>query len=110
VASGDESLYIYSGHQLIYELWHGGGSPYFEAYFSGAPDFYPVVAAMADATGGLVAARLMSLVFMLSATALLYGATRRTFGYWPAVSACGLFVSLGITQFLGAYATLMPWL
>jgi hypothetical protein len=26
-ASGDESLYIYAGHQEIYELFHGGGSP-----------------------------------------------------------------------------------
>ena len=25
-------LYIYSGHQLIYEMWHGGGSPYYEGY------------------------------------------------------------------------------
>ena len=22
--------YIYTGHQLIYELFHGGGSPYYE--------------------------------------------------------------------------------
>ena len=33
IASGDESLYIYSGHQLIYELWHGGGSPFYETFF-----------------------------------------------------------------------------
>ena len=26
--SGDEGRYIYGGHQLIYELWHGGGSPF----------------------------------------------------------------------------------
>lgn len=26
-ASGDESLYIYAGHQEIYELFHGGGAP-----------------------------------------------------------------------------------
>ena len=26
-ASGDEAIYIYSGHELIHELWHGGGSP-----------------------------------------------------------------------------------
>lgn len=105
IASDDEGLYIYSGHQLIHELWHGGGSPYYETFFSGAPVLYPVLAAMLDHVGGLVLVRLMSGVFMLGATWLLYATTRRIFGYWPAVTAAGLFASLGITQFLSAYAT-----
>lgn len=105
IASDDEGLYIYSGHQLIHELWHGGGSPYYETYFSGAPVIYPVLAAMVDHVGGLVLVRLMSGVFILVATWLLYATTRWTFGYWPAVTAAGLFASLGITQFLSAYAT-----
>ena len=104
-ASGDEALYIYSGHQLIHELWHGGGSPYYETYFSGAPVIYPVLAAMADRLGGLTLIRLVSGVFMLAATGLLYVTARRIFGYWPAVIAAALFASLGITQGLGAYAT-----
>ncbi len=58
------------------ELWHGGGSPYFETYLSGAPVIYPVLAAMADHAGGLVAVRLMSLAFMLAATTCLYATTR----------------------------------
>ena len=101
-ANGDESLYIYSGHQLIHEFWHGGGSPYYETYFSGAPVIYPVLAAMADHIGGLVLVRLMSLAFILTATGLLYATARRLFGYWPAVVAIGLFAALGITQSLGA--------
>lgn len=105
IATGDESLYIYSGHQLIHELWHGGGSPYYETYFSGAPVIYPVLAAMVDHIGGLVLVRLMSLAFMLTATGLLYAITRRLFGYWPAVVAIGLFASLGITQSLAVLAT-----
>lgn len=105
IASDDEGLYIYSGHQLIHELWHGGGSPYYETYFSGAPVIYPVLAAMADSLGGLVLVRLMSGLFMAVATWLLYTTTRRIFGYWPAVTAAGLFASLGITQYLSAYAT-----
>ena len=105
VASGDESLYIYSGHQLIHELWHGGGTPYYETYFSGAPDLYPVLAGIADHLGGLAAVRLMSLACMLTATGLLYATADRIFGYWPAVTAAALFASLGVTQFLGAYAT-----
>jgi len=104
-ASGDEGRYIYAGHQLIYELWHGGGSPYYETYFSGAPVIYPVLAAMADHVGGLLAVRLMSLVFMEIATCLLFSVTRRWFGYWPGVLAAGLFAGVGLTQDLGAYAT-----
>ena len=104
-ASGDEALYIYSGHQLIHELWHGGGSPYYETYFSGAPVIYPVLAAMLDQLGGLILVRLVSGIFMLVATGLLYVTARRIFGYWPAVIAAALFASLGITQGLGAYAT-----
>jgi len=42
-ASGDEAIYIYSGHELIRELWHGGGSPYYETWLSGAPVIYPVL-------------------------------------------------------------------
>ena len=65
IATGDESLYIYSGHQLIYEMWHGGGSPYYETFFSGSPYLYPVMAAVIDHVGGLAAVRLASLFFML---------------------------------------------
>jgi 4-amino-4-deoxy-L-arabinose transferase-like glycosyltransferase len=104
-ASGDESLYIYAGHQEIYELFHGGGSPYYEDWFSGSPVIYPVLAAMADHIGGLMLVREMSMAFMLTATALLYATTRRLFGYWPAVTAAGLFTALGITQGVGALAT-----
>jgi hypothetical protein len=104
-ASGDEGRYIYYGHQLIYELWHGGGSPYYETFTSGAPVIYPVLAAMADSVGGLLAVRLMSMIFMLVATCLLFGVSRRWFGYWPAVLAAGLFAGLGITQDIGALAT-----
>lgn len=104
-ASGDESLYIYSGHQLIHELWHGGGSPYYEEWFSGAPIIYPVFAAMLDHIGGLALVRFASCVFMLIATSLLYATTRHLFGYWPAVVAAGLFAGLGITHGLGALAT-----
>jgi Dolichyl-phosphate-mannose-protein mannosyltransferase len=104
-ASFDEANYIYSGHQLIHEMWHGGGSPYYETYFSGAPVIYPVLAAMLDHLGGLMLARIVSGLFMLTATWLLFATARHLFGYWPAVTAAGLFAALGITQGLGAYAT-----
>ena len=104
-ASGDEGRYIYAGHQLVYELWHGGGSPYFETYFSGAPVLYPVLAAMADHMGGLLEVCLMSLAFMMTATVTLFATTRRLFGYVAGIFAAGLFAGLGITQDLGALAT-----
>jgi hypothetical protein len=105
IASDDEARYIYTGHQLILELWHGGGSPYFETYLSGAPVIYPVLAAMVDHVGGLVAVRLLSLAFMLAATTFLNATTRRIFGYPAALAAAGLFAGLGLTQDLGALAT-----
>ena len=104
-ASGDESLYIYAGHQEVYTIFHGGGSPYYEDWFSGSPVIYPLLAAMVDHLGGLVLAREMSMAFMLATTALLYATTRRLFGYWPAVTAAALFAVLGITQGLGVLAT-----
>jgi hypothetical protein len=104
-ASGDEGRYIYAGHQLIYEIWHGGGSPYYETYFSGAPVIYPVLAAIADSAGGLVAACLMSTVFMVVATIMLFAVSRDLFGYWSGILAAGVFAGLGLTQDLGALAT-----
>lgn len=99
--STDEARYIEAGHALIYELWHGGGSPYYETYFSGAPDFYSPLAAMADFVGGIVAVRLMSMVIMLTATILLYLTGKRLFGYASAVCAAGIFAGLGMTQVVG---------
>src|SRR5262249_37330865 len=104
-ASGDESLYIYAGHQEVYTLFHGGGSPYYEDWFSGSPVIYPLLAAMADHLGGLMLVREMSMAFMLMTTVLVYATTRRLCGYWPAVTAAALFTVLGITQGLGVLAT-----
>ncbi len=105
IASGQESQFIYAGHQIIRELWHGGGSPYYETYLPGVPSIYPVIAAVADFTGGLAAVRLMSLVFMLAASWVLYLTARRLFGYWPAVAATGVFGLLGVSRVAGASAT-----
>jgi hypothetical protein len=101
----DEAIYIYGGTQLIRELLHGGGSPYYETWYSGVPVFYPVIAAVAAKLGGLLLARWMSVAFMLAATALLFLTARRLFGYWTGVTAAGLFAGLGVTQNLGALAT-----
>ena len=72
-AFGDEALYLDAG-RLEWAHWlHGQAIPPFQTWFSGSPAIYPPVGALADGLGGLTGARLLSLVFMLGATALLWG-------------------------------------
>ena len=105
-AFGDEALYLWAGH-LEWTHWEYGTSiPDFPAYFSGAPVLYPPLAAVADSLAGLAGARILSLLFMLGATALLYRTGSRLFGSrQTALFACALFVGLGPTADLGAFAT-----
>jgi hypothetical protein len=101
----DEATYLWAGH-LEWAHWlHGAPVPPFSAYFSGAPVIYPPLGALADAAGGLTAARVLSLVFMLGATALLWDATRRLFGRRAAFFAAALFAVSGPVLHLGAFAT-----
>jgi hypothetical protein len=101
----DEATYLYAGHVELAHWLHGTTVPSYATYFSGAPTIYPPLAAIAVHFGGLAAARLLSLAFMLVATCLLWGMTRRLFGQWAAFTAAALFAALGPTQFLGAFAT-----
>ena len=107
-AFADEALYLWAGH-LEWAHWlHGGDSKVvrgFPTFFSGAPTIYPPLGALADSLGGLATARLLSLVFMLGATALLYAATHRLFDARAAGYAVALFAGIGSTQFLSAFAT-----
>jgi 4-amino-4-deoxy-L-arabinose transferase-like glycosyltransferase len=101
----DEAAYLWAGH-LEWAHWlHGTQIPPFSAYFSGAPVIYPPIAALADSVGGLTAARILSLIFMLGATTLLWGVTSRLFGRRAAFFAAALFAVLGPTLHLGAFAT-----
>ncbi|MER7769406.1 glycosyltransferase family 39 protein [Kitasatospora sp. NPDC096140] len=101
----DEGTYIYAGYQEIAHLRHGTPVSTYETFFSGSPLIYPVVVAAADFAGGLNGARLLSLVFMLSATVAVHLATRRLHGSLAAFCAAAAFVALGPTQFLGGLAT-----
>jgi hypothetical protein len=101
----DEALYLRAGH-LEWASWlHHAPIPNFPAYFSGAPAIYPPLGALADSVGGLAAARLLSLCFMLGVTSLLWATTVRLYGQRAAVLAAALFATLAGTQFLGAFAT-----
>jgi hypothetical protein len=53
IASDDEALYINSGHVVIAYLLRGGAANaalahFYDTFFSGAPDAYPVVEAALD--------------------------------------------------------------
>jgi 4-amino-4-deoxy-L-arabinose transferase-like glycosyltransferase len=101
----DEGLYLRAGH-LEWARWlHGAPIPDFPSYFSGAPVIYPPIAALADTAGGLAAARILSLCFMLGVTCLLWATAVRLYGQRAALLGIGLFATLAGTQFLGAFAT-----
>lgn len=102
----DEALYLYSGHLELGHLMYGTSTGIdFWSYFSGAPTLYPVLGAVVDQIGGLFAARLLSLLFMLGVTALLYLMTRRLFGTRAALCAAGLYCCGEATVFVGGLAT-----
>jgi len=101
----DEAAYLWAGHLQWAHWLHGTPLPPFPAYFSGAPVIYPPLAAVADSLGGLAAARILSLAFMLGATVLLWGVAGRLFGRRAAFFAAALFAVLGPTLHLGTFAT-----
>jgi hypothetical protein len=101
----DEAEYLSAGHALIAHWLHGTPVPGYSSYFSGAPVLYPPAGALADSLGGLAGARILSLLFMLGATALLWSMTSKLFGGRTAGCAAALFAVLGPTLRLGAFAT-----
>jgi 4-amino-4-deoxy-L-arabinose transferase-like glycosyltransferase len=101
----DEATYLWAGHLQWAHWLHGAPVPVFAPYFSGAPVIYPPVGALADSAGGLAGARVLSLVFMLGATVLLWGAASRLYGRRAAVFAAALFAVSGPVLHLGAFAT-----
>lgn len=102
----DEALYLYVGHLEIAHFLHGAAlQGDYPSYFSGAPVLYPVVGALADSIGGLAAARAVSLLEMLGATALIYAMSRRLFNERVALCAALIFSVSEPTLFLGHLAT-----
>ncbi len=102
----DEALYLYVGHLEIAHWLHGASlQGDYPSYFSGAPVLYPVLGAMADNIGGLAAARGVSLIEMLTTTAMLYGLSRRLFNERAGLCAALLFAVAAPTVFLGHFAT-----
>ena len=101
----DEATVFVGGAPAVGALAAWGRLPPFPSYFSGAPVIYPPLGAVADSVGGLAGARVLSLVFMLGATGLVWGTAGRLFGRRAAFFAAALFAVLGPTLHLGAFAT-----
>jgi putative flippase GtrA len=93
----DEAQYLWAGHLEIAHYLHGASLPVgpvaFQDYFSGAPQIYPVLGAAADSLGGVAAARILSLVFMLVVSVALYFTASRLFGQTTALAATALWVT-----------------
>ena len=110
-AFSDEALYLWAGHLEIASWLHGtplpSGYGSFEYYFSGAPQIYSPIGALADSIGGIVAARILGLCFMLAATGFLYLTATRLFGRRAALAAAGLWAVSEPTLRL-AFATYDP--
>jgi len=110
----DEALYIHTGRLLI-NSWMGGEGPYGrpETYFSGAPQLYPVWAAVLDGVGGLHLVRAFSMLCMLSATVavawtadtLVKGRARRAPRIGPGLLAAMVFALSASVLFLTHFAT-----
>jgi 4-amino-4-deoxy-L-arabinose transferase-like glycosyltransferase len=98
----DEALYLSAAHSGWSNLLASATS------FPGCPVLYPPIAGVLDSIGGLYAARLLSLVFMLASTALIYLIGDRLFGRMSAVLGALLFAVCGIAVHLGAAATFDP--
>jgi hypothetical protein len=105
-AFGDEALYLSAGH-LEWSHWlHGTQIPAYQTWFSGAPVIYPPLGAIADSLGGLVAARILSLVLMLGVTSFVWSTAARLLAdERAAFFGAALFAVLAPTLHLGSYAT-----
>jgi 4-amino-4-deoxy-L-arabinose transferase-like glycosyltransferase len=90
----DEALYLYYGH-LTLDSWLNGGELFGNpaAWFTGAPQLYPVVAALLDGVGGLQLARLFSTLCMLGATVAVYWTANTLFARVGEVRV-GIFAAL----------------
>lgn len=102
----DEALYLYAGRQ-IFRHWMGGPVPLdrYAFYFSGYPDFYPVIGGVLDMIGGLELARTFSLCCMMGVNAIVYYITQKFFQRPAAILASAAYASLGTVLYVSRLAT-----
>lgn len=105
-ASPDEAVNLVVGRQEFDHVFHGAAvTTDLVDRVPGSPSLYPVLAGAADRLHGLVGVRLLSLLFALVATALLYSLTRRMFNERVAACAAGTYAVLQSTVVVGYYAS-----
>jgi hypothetical protein len=106
-AFADEAQYLVSG-RLEWAHWlHGIRMPPFLVRFSGSPVIYGPIGALANGIGGLAGARILSLMFMLGATILLYFTVLQLFGRAVAIVGTSLW-ALSEPVIRLAFATFDP--
>lgn len=107
-AFADEAQYLSSG-QLEWAHWLHGAyvPPYLPRSFSGSLVIYPPLGALANSIGGLAGARILSLLFMLGTTILLYLTASRLLDRTAAVIAAALW-ALSEPAIRLAFATFDP--
>jgi 4-amino-4-deoxy-L-arabinose transferase-like glycosyltransferase len=110
IVSNDEALYIQGGQAVIANFLHGGAANasllrFDGSFFSGAPNVYPVAAAALNAAGGLLLARIFSLLLMLIATLCVYRTGLHLSGERVGLLASLVFALTGSVQYIGKYAT-----
>lgn len=105
----DEADYLWVGRLEIAHWLHGTSWPSAYAYktFSGSPVLYPPLGALANSLGGLTGARILSLIFMLIATVLLYLTASKLIGRVGAFFAAALWAFSEPAMRL-AFATIDP--
>jgi 4-amino-4-deoxy-L-arabinose transferase-like glycosyltransferase len=102
----DEGLYIYMGHRMLEHITSGAHlSEYPGAYFSGAPGFYPVLAALGDSVAGLPGARAVSLLFAVAAMICVNGLGRQLYGVRAGLLGAVAFAICGSVVFQSWLAT-----
>lgn len=107
-AFSDEADYLWLGRMEVAHWFHGTSWP--SAYaknISGSRLIYPPLGAAASAIGGLAAARLLSLAFMVGATVLLYLTASKLIDRGGAIIATALWAFSWSTLRL-AFATFDP--
>ena len=104
---GDEADYLWIGGTLIGHILHGTDWPTVHSLdgLSGSPFIYPPLGALVNKAGGVVAARLLSLFFMLCSTVFVYATANRLFGRTCAISAAVLWSVFSPILQIGAFAT-----
>ncbi len=105
IASDDEALYINAGHDLIDHVLNGSHLSNYGSYLSGAPNAYPVPAALLDSLGGLALVRFFSLALLLLSTVCVYHVASSIYSRRSGLCAAFLFSVSGSVLFIGKLAT-----